>query len=406
MLGKLDAPDPNILFGYGSVFIQKSQYGLGIFMLRAALGLGIDHVGVWTNLGFAYKMIDRDDLALQCYSKANELDPTAPEPLASLAGFWINKDAPEKVVDFATDALQRDPLSPAGNMHMALGLLEQGKFEEAWKHYEARWETLDRIKDKRPYKAPKWKGEWINTLAIHGEQGLGDEIMFMSLFPRVAKLADNIVIECAERLIPTFRLAFGVPCYKDHASLIDACGEPDAYVAMGSLPGILGLPDGKPYLPRGIRFVNDRPRIGIAWRGGTDRTNKDDRSLKLSDLAPIFSAIEADFVSVQYGSDEMDAEALEAGIEIGARDFDSLHKRIATCDLVITVCQTALHQAGAMGVPCWVLTPRKSPWPCRFDTMPWYNSVRMIRQEIAGEWAPVIERVVSELKAKYGRLAA
>jgi hypothetical protein len=76
------------------------------------------------------------------------------------------------------------------------------------------------------------------------------------------------------------------------------------------------------------------------------------------------------------------------------------------CDLVITVCQTALHQAGAMGVPCWVLTPRKAPWVCCTDPMPWYNSVKIMRQEIDGEWIPVIDRVATELKKRRASAAA
>lgn len=407
MLGKLDVNDANVLYGYGSLLVQRGNHGLGIFLLRAALGVVKNHCPIWTNLGVAYKWIGRDDMALQCYNTAHEIDPNAVEPLASLAGYWINKNEPQKVIDYARRALAVDPTCAPANMHLALGLLEQGNHSEAWPHYEYRWETLDRIKDKRPYKAPLWRGQWTGKLAIHGEQGLGDEIMFMSLFPKACKLADSIVIECAERLIPTFKAAFGVPCYKDHASLIEAQGEPDAYVPMGSLPGILGLPDGKAFLPRGIRPVRDRPKIGIAWKGGTNRTNADYRSLKLSELRPIFDAADADFVSVQYGSDDVDAEAFKSDLAIGPRDFDNLQKRIGSCDLIISVCQTSVHQAGAMGVPCWTLVPRKAAWRyCGPDMKPWYNSVKFFRQSEAGNWDAVIQSIANDLRKQYGRVAA
>lgn len=406
LLGQMDVPDPNVLYGYGSALVEKQQFGLAIFILRAALGLADKHAGIWTNLGVAYKHVGRDELALQCYETAHKLKPDASEPLASLAGYWIGKNSAEKVIEYANKSLTLLPDNPPAHMHLAMGLLEQGKFEDAWPSFEYRWETLENIKNKRPYSAPKWKGERVKTLAIHGEQGLGDEIMFMSLFSKAAERADKVVIECAERLIPTFTKAFGVPCYKDHAGLIASEGEPDAYIPMGSLPGILGLPDGKPYLPRGPRFVTSKPRIGIAWKGGVHRTGMKDRTLEIAALKPIFEAIDAEFVSVQYGTDEVDAEAYENGLSIGSRDFDSLQKRIAGCDLVITVCQTALHQAGAMGVPCWVLTPKNAPWVCAVDPMPWYDSVEIIRQDEPGKWEPVIARVVNSLKAQYGRAAA
>jgi hypothetical protein len=192
-----------------------------------------------------------------------------------------------------------------------------------------------------------------------------------------------------------------VACYPDHASLIVAEGEPDAYISMGSLPLVLGLPDGKPYLRRKIHKVGGRPRIGIAWKGGTARTGGSDRSLHLSALSPILNAIDATFVSVQYGDESVDIEAAGYGLETGPRDFDSLHTRIAGCDFIVTVCQTALHQAGAMGVPCVVLTPRKAPWVACEETCPWYESVEFIRQQVDGDWSHPIEETVALLKDRY-----
>ncbi len=92
-------------------------------------------------------------------------------------------------------------------------------------------------------------------------------------------------------------------------------------------------------------------------------------------------------------------------METGPTDFLSLHERIASCDLVISVCQTAVHQAGAMGVPCWVLTPRNAAWRYCGERMPWYNSVELFRQEVAGEWSPVVDRILMRLGERHVRAA-
>lgn len=401
ILTQLDKPNFEVIAGYGSILVAQEKFGLGIALLNTAISINPNHPLAWTNLGVALKFLGKDEQAIKAYEKAYALNPSMPEVLAGIAGYWVGKDDPKKVEEFSRRAVSIEPDFPAGRMHLGMALLEQGRFAEAWPHYEYRWETPERSRDKRPYKAPKWNGETVDVLAIHGEQGLGDEIMFLSLLSEARKRVGAVVIECAERLIPTFKASFNVPCYPDHASLIKAEGEPDAYISMGSLPKLLGLPDGKPYLRRRARKVGGRPRIGIAWKGGTARTGGSDRSLSLSALAPILNSVDATFVSVQYGDESVDVEATGYGLETGPRDFDSLHTRIAGCDMVITVCQTALHQAGAMGIPCVVLTPRKAPWVACNEACPWYESVEFIRQQVDGDWSHPIAETVALLKDKY-----
>lgn len=408
LMYQVTEPNPTLLYAYGTLLVSKEKFGLGISLLRAASEMAPNHAPIWTNIGVAYKHIGNDELAIDAYEKAYKLEPNSEEVLASIAGYWVNRGEPAKVIEFARKALAIRADEPAARMHLALGLLEQGKFEEAWPHYESRWETLERKKHKRPYVCPKWDGSYVEKLSIHGEQGLGDEILFMSLFRKARAKVGSVVIECATRLVPLFEEAFGVKCYPDHASLIAAEGEPDAHVAMASLPIHVGLPDGKPFMPR--NFVYDFPknhRIGIAWRGGILRTNHRYRTVKLADFKPIFGASDAEFISVQYGPDAVDKEAEDFGLGTGPRDLISLQRRIASCDLVITVCQTAVHQAGAMGVPCYVLTPKRAAWRyCGENMMPWYESVKLFKQGASETWEPVIAQIVRELRKQRADVAA
>ena len=68
-------------------------------------------------------------------------------------------------------------------------------------------------------------------------------------------------------------------------------------------------------------------------------------------------------------------------------------------DLVITVQQTALHIAGAVGTEAWVMVPVAPEW--RYGTegsqMPWYSSVELFRQESLGDWSTPIQMVQSRL---------
>lgn len=390
ILCQIDEPDLNVCFGLGTLLVSQQKYGQGLSYLKQVMKAAPNFAPGWTNIGCAYKHLGKDELALAAYEKAFALEPEQPDILAGIAGFWINKGQAAKVIEYANRALALDPNHDAAHMHLALGLMEQGKYSEAWPHYEYRWETPERINDKRPYKAPMWDGKFVNTLAIHGEQGLGDEILFMSLLYNVRGMAEHIIIECAERLIPTFTESFGLKCYPDHASLIAAEGEPDAYISMGSLPGIVGLPDGRQFLRRHKTHQGARPRVGYTWKGGTLRTNIKRRTLEHEQLRSILDVPGIDFVPVQYGSGD---------------SFDDLQRKIADCDLVISVCQTAVHQAGAMGVDCWVLVPEQAAWRyCGNDMTPWYRSVRFFKQE-EGDWQSAVEMIAASLRERYVKAA-
>ena len=75
---------------------------------------------------------------------------------------------------------------------------------------------------------------------------------------------------------------------------------------------------------------------------------------------------------------------------------------IRSCDLIISICQTAVHMAGSMGVPCWVLVPDARAWryvnPEHPDEMPWYKSVRMINQN-GRPWEEIVAQTRQQLVA-------
>ncbi len=92
-----------------------------------------------------------------------------------------------------------------------------------------------------------------------------------------------------------------------------------------------------------------------------------------------------------------------------ADDYDRTCDLVAGLDLVITVCTTVMHLAGALGVPCWVMTPYRAPWVMGVegDKLPMYNSARVFRQA-KGEtdWSGVISRISDALQSFRQREAA
>ena len=79
------------------------------------------------------------------------------------------------------------------------------------------------------------------------------------------------------------------------------------------------------------------------------------------------------------------------------QDMDRFAALIAALDAVISVDNSTVHLAGALGVPTGVLLAIESEWrwgnpgvPC-----PWYRTVNRIRQQKPQDWTqPMAEAIV------------
>ena len=80
-------------------------------------------------------------------------------------------------------------------------------------------------------------------------------------------------------------------------------------------------------------------------------------------------------------------------------DYDETAALVCALDLVISVCTSLVHLCGALGRPVWVLAPRSPEWRYGIagEAMPWYPSVRIVRQREYGRWDPVVEEVARRL---------
>ena len=71
----------------------------------------------------------------------------------------------------------------------------------------------------------------------------------------------------------------------------------------------------------------------------------------------------------------------------------------------VCVHTAAVHLAGAMGLPVWLLMRHEGApfFGVDGESAPWYPSVRVWRQSADGEWAGVLERVGAALASELER---
>jgi ADP-heptose:LPS heptosyltransferase len=87
-------------------------------------------------------------------------------------------------------------------------------------------------------------------------------------------------------------------------------------------------------------------------------------------------------------------------VDSGPDGFIDTAAMIANLDLVVT-CDTAIgHLAGALGKPTWLALKKVPNWRWFLDRTdsPWYPSIRLYRQENAGDWDGVLARMAEDLK--------
>ena len=404
--------DSVVMYMLGTLYSQQARFGSAIILLQTAVSESPELDAAWHNLGVAYRNEGHIKLAREAYQKCLDVNGKNPEALAMMAGTFVNTGAPEEGIEWADKSLALEPDNPHALNQKSLCLLELGRYEEAWPIYGNRFKLPNMSCSVRAFECPEWDGKPVGKLAVHGEQGLGDEILFMSCFGDIAG-AEEVVIECEPRLKKVFKRSFGVKCYGTHDEMIKAEKDIDAFIPMGGLPGLFrhkieDFPR-KAYLKaspakvknyrKRLEKLGDGPYVGIAWHGGTKGTHQELRNPSLDLWKWVIDAAKmtgtATFISLQYGEHGL-TQAEELGITHWPKavdDLDDFAALIEACDLVVSVCQTAIHFAGGLGKECWCLTPSQPAWRYGIQgPMHWYGSVELLRQK-GMEWKPVFEEV-------------
>lgn len=400
----------------GSLYSQTGKHGLGIHFLQASINGGMKDSDVFTNLALAYKKVGDNDKARVFFEKSVEVPDPTPEALTNYSGMFIEAGEPKKCIDLCERAIKGNPDLLLAHWNMALALLGEGQWERGWREHEWGLKAGGPRENRAVLDIPMWDGTPGKTVTVYGEQGLGDEIMFASMIPDMMK-TNPVIIECHKRLETLFKKSFpGATVYgtrEDAEVSWPLDHQIDYRLAIGSLGQFYrnsreAFP-GTAYLKADPLPKDGRFRVGISWKGGGAKMGRvQKRSIPLSWWKPILNVPNVEFVSLQYGlgkEEELDVmDALGYSIarppEADARDYYDVARLVASCDLVITINTSVVHLAGALGVPCWSMTPTFPAW--RYQNtggMPWYRSVRLYRSPLPAQeaWKAVLDRVCIDL---------
>ena len=314
--------------------------------------------------------------------------------------------------------------TPSLHWDLAWCLLLKGRYREAWPHFDHRHAALG-LRAPGADK-PRWDGRPVSdgTLLVLDEQGLGDTVQFLRFLPRIPVGAGGRVIFAGKPA--TLSVVRRVLPEADVFEWDQPLPHTQAWVPLMTLPerlGVMAPEDVCPPSPGGlveparvarwrdrVRGDDDRPVVGLCWRGNPDFSADAVRSPGLAVLTPILDVPGVRFVSLQVGPgrDEIAELGLEGvlddvggAVEAAGPDVLDTLAVLEHCDLVISSCTSMVHMAGVAGRPGWVLLSSRPDWRWmtgRRDS-PWYPSLELIRQRAPGDWAGVAAEAAAKLAA-------
>ncbi|MEG4088553.1 tetratricopeptide repeat protein [Microcoleus sp. Pol12B4] len=377
------------------------------------------HAEAHSYLGYLKQENGQIAEAIAHYQKSLKINSNHAETNLYLGSALEEQGQVAEAIDFYNKAIQLRPNSPNWRLRLALALLLTGNFDAGFAEYESRWQTQQL--DRRSFEQPLWDGSDLQgkTILLHPEQGFGDTIQFIRYAPLVKQKGGKVIVACHVLLKRLFEGIAGVERVGVRPSdLIDF----QVQAPLLSLPRILGttlenIPANIPYLapPQDFKFSlppNNKLKVGIVWAGGPLHRNNHRRSCKLSDFVKFVDVPGVSFYSLQKdlsGGDSLQDSCASRtllkqhkieDLSEHCVDFADTAAIISQLDLVISVDTSVAHLAGALGKPVWILLSFVPDWRWMLERedSPWYPTARLFRQQKAGDWDGVCDRIKAALE--------
>jgi tetratricopeptide (TPR) repeat protein len=311
--------------------------------------------------------------------------------------------------------------------HNNLGMLylRQQDFRRGFELNEWRWKTKQEIGERLISSKPDWSGEQGKTVFVWSEQGVGDVLMFATILKELQEISAAVILRCDQRLVPLFERSFSgnISFISGNDTIVPETSY-DYHIPIGSLPkffrhDLASFEKGsKAFLKADSNKVKHIKEIlhqdseqsicGISWRGGKKGAARL-RSIELPLLASALADNKQTLVSLQYDATKQELDDLRNhhGIDIitlpeidNFNDLDGLAALVCACDNIVSVTNTTVHLAGALGADTQALIPFAPEWRWgrESETSYWYDSVSLHRQHAVADWSQPLKTAQLKLR--------
>lgn len=410
----------------GNVLSELQRLEEALASYDTAIALRPDYAEAYSNRGNVLKEMKRPDEAMQNHDTAIALQPAYADAYNNRGNLLKDLGRAEEAYASYEKAALLKPSHVMARYNKSLLDLQRHSFRQGFDLYQLRWEA-DRNDPGPRTEIAKWDGAPTDgDVLLWAEQGIGDEVFFASLLSLIDHDRTPFSLSADRRLYPVYERSFpGIRLVDRAITRTTIIGDYAAQAPIGDLGHILRVDKDEisrrryPYIfadqarTARLRTTSQIPAghvvCGLSWRSGNTKAGGD-RSIALSDLAPLLTVPGITFVNLQYG--EVAAEIESARQTLGAdvrcvegvdvfSDIDGLLSLMDLCDMVVTIDNLTAHLAGAMGKPSSVLLPIGGGmhwyWGGESPSL-WYPSLELLYQSRIGDWAGPVRAASSRLK--------
>jgi Tfp pilus assembly protein PilF len=419
--------DPKYALAYsnrGVVLQAEGRYPEALASFTNSISLDPNHPDTFNNFANALRDLGKFDEAISLYDYGINLNPRLPEIFMGRGNALADLKLTSKAVASYERAIYLKPDFPDAHMNKAHALLANGQFDEGFELYEWRWRTPQFSALARSFSEPLWIGGQSlsgKTILLQAEQGIGDTLQFCRYVKSISDLGAHVILEVPMKLVNLLKSLDG---NYEIISTKSALPRFDYRCPLMSLPlalktNLQNIPLSEGYLKADqdkVSKIKEELRVknphakklcGISWLSKAAKTGLF-RSVHLKDFIGMLDKDELLFVNLQYGEVEQEISQVSKDLGVQVINIDSVNKHddidglaaiIEACDLVISIDNTTVHLAGALGKETHVLLPYVPDWRWLLDRKdsPWYQSLRLYRQAAVFDWSEAFANLKQNL---------
>lgn len=386
----------------GNIEYSRQAYEKAIALYEKAIACDPDYGDAYNNLANVLKDTGYLDEAIMNYEIAIKFQPEKAELHSNHSVALKDKFELEKAMSAIEKALELDDSMADGHWNKSLIQLAGKNYQDGWKNYEWRWKATNFDSTYLKTEKPLWDGKRERVL-IWQEQGIGDQIMFSTMFEEFATFCELPIFQVDRRLLPIFRRSF--PAFHFiPGDMKLAENEYDSHIPMGSMskylrkneadflnanPSKLSADLISAQKIRQAFRIGEKCLVGISWRSVNKSTGVM-RSVALETFLKPFKGKDVELVNLQYGdcSTEINQAFQNTGVQVKSvneidtfSNIDHLASLIQCCDRVITIDNSTVHLAASMGKPTDLILPFVTDWRwCGGERIPmWYDCLTVHR---------------------------
>ena len=362
------------------------------------------------NLGNILSLLDKNLYALNFLKRALNISPNNSEILTNIAICYCRKRDIKMAKSYFEKVMEISPNDNKLKYAYSTLNLNLNQFDEGWKYFDSRL-LIEKNKKKlinfNSIKNNLFKDKEIDyskkTLILK-EQGIGEEILFSSIYPNIIENFKYVRIESDKRLVNIFNKSFKKKIFYEEGyySNSNKINKFESVMYAGSLLKLYknSVKDFKntKYILTEKHIVDEikkdlskfqkKIKIGISWKSKVS-VYGNLKSLSIKDFEPIFGNDRL-IVNLQYGDIATDLDYLiKRNKNLIIFNKINLFNDIEYCmgllknlDIFVTVSNSTAHFAGALGVPTILLCPKKSStyyyWNVKNGSSIWYKSIKVL----------------------------